>query len=97
MALTRAKYFLFVIARCESIVVNPYWFDLVQHARETNSVVRVPMLGNGATASFGQLQSWQLESPPVGVAVSSVSSTQNVEAPRDPRKRREDPRKKRKC
>ena len=97
VALTRAKYFLFVIARCESIVVNPYWFDLVQHARETNSVVRVPMLGSGATASFGQLQSWQLESPPVGVAVSSVSSTQNVEAPRDPRKRREDPRKKRKC
>lgn len=25
VALTRARHFLFVIARCESIVVNPYW------------------------------------------------------------------------
>lgn len=96
VALTRAKYFLFVIARCESIVVNPYWFDLVQHARETNSVVRVPMLGIGATASFGQLQSWPLESPPVGVTLSSINATQNVMAQRDPRKGLEDPRKKRK-
>ena len=27
VALTRAKHFLFVIARCQSIVVNPYWKD----------------------------------------------------------------------
>ena len=43
VALTRAKYFLFVIARCESIVVNPYWADLVKNAKDANSVIRVPM------------------------------------------------------
>ena len=43
VALTRAKHFLFVIARCRSIVVNPYWGDLVQHARETQAVLRVPL------------------------------------------------------
>ena len=41
VALTRAKYFLFVIARCKSVVVNPYWRDLVTHAREMNSVLPV--------------------------------------------------------
>ena len=96
VALTRAKYFMFVIARCESVVVNPYWFDLVQHARETNAVVRVPMLGSGATASFGQLQSWQPESPAVGVAVSSGSAMSAATASRDPRRGPDDPRKKRK-
>lgn len=40
VALTRAKHFLFVIARCDSIIVNPYWNDLVQHARETNAGTR---------------------------------------------------------
>lgn len=44
VALTRAKHFLFVIARCESIRVNPYWRDLVDHAHETNAVVRVPII-----------------------------------------------------
>ena len=43
VALTRAKFFLFVIARCDSIVVNPYWRDLVDHARDTHAVVPVPM------------------------------------------------------
>ena len=61
VALTRAKHFLFVIARCESIVVNPYWRDLVQHARETKAVVRVPMTGRGRNATFGALSSWPLE------------------------------------
>ena len=42
VALTRAKNFLFVIARCSSIDVNPYWRDLVYHARETNAVIKVP-------------------------------------------------------
>jgi senataxin len=43
VALTRAKFFLFVIARCKSIAVNPYWRDLVKHANEKGSVVLVPM------------------------------------------------------
>lgn len=85
VALTRAKHFLFVIARCESVVVNPYWFDLVQHARETNAVVRVPMIGNGATASLGPLTSWQLEKPSVAVAVEGSAAASGAE---DPRKRR---------
>jgi len=34
VALTRAKHFLFVIARVKSIVVNAYWSQLVSHARE---------------------------------------------------------------
>ena len=42
VALTRAKYYLFVIARCKSIVINPYWRDLIEHARDTNAVVRIP-------------------------------------------------------
>ena len=63
VALTRAKYFLFVIARCESIVVNPYWNDLVQHARETGAVVRVPLIGSGNNVSFGSIAGWKQESP----------------------------------
>jgi senataxin len=62
VALTRAKHFLFVIARCKSIVVNPYWKDLVEHARNTNAVVDVPILGrfNGKT-TFPPVRDWKLE------------------------------------
>lgn len=72
VALTRAKHFLFVLCRCESIVVNPYWRDLVNHARETDAVIRVPyhkqshrqqqqqQQSTGA-ASFGDPSDWQLE------------------------------------
>ena len=45
VALTRAKHFLFIIARCDSIIVNPYWKDLVNNAREANAVIRVPVTG----------------------------------------------------
>ena len=43
VALTRAKNFLFVIARRRSIIVNPYWRDLVTYARDKNSIIRVPI------------------------------------------------------
>jgi senataxin len=43
VALTRAKYFLFVIARCRSIMVNPYWRNLVGYAREKSAIIAVPM------------------------------------------------------
>lgn len=83
VALTRAKHFLFVLARCKSIEVNPYWRDLVEHARESKAVVRVPILGNGGgSPQFGDLITWQLE---------GTSTTQNsIPQPRpaDPRKRR---------
>ena len=62
VALTRAKHFLFVIARCESIVINPYWNDLVQHARETNAVMSVPMTKIGKQFDFGTVSRWTLES-----------------------------------
>lgn len=88
VALTRAKHFLFVIARCESVGVNPYWFDLVQHARETNAVVRVPMVGGGATASFGQLSSW-LPDKPIDAAATMQYSGEGaaLEELRNKRKR----------
>jgi len=47
VALTRAKHFLFVIARCGSIVVNPYWRDLVAYACDQGAVLKVtPRIGN---------------------------------------------------
>lgn len=55
VALTRAKYFLFVIARCKSIVVNPYWRDLVKHAREKGSVVPIPMKKGKGPSSLPSL------------------------------------------
>jgi senataxin len=61
VALTRAKHFLFIIARCQSITVNPYWRDLVEHARESNAVVRVPILGKRGRAEFGDPVTWTLE------------------------------------
>ena len=75
VALTRAKHFLFVIARCQSIVVNPYWNDLVEHARETKAVVRVPMTQNRGPMrmDFGSPTTWPLE--------------QESLPPADPRKR----------
>jgi senataxin len=79
VALTRAKNFLFVIARCQSIVVNPYWNDLVQHARETNAVVKVPILGGSAKKpSFGNPTEWQLERP--------ARQAPPLPTPSDPRK-----------
>jgi len=62
VALTRAKHFLFVIARCSSIVVNPYWRDLVDHARETEAVIEVPFSGSRQSLSFPNL--WTLKAMP---------------------------------
>jgi senataxin len=62
VALTRAKHFLFVIARCESIVVNPYWNDLVMHARETNAVLSLPLSKIGRNSyDVGTLMDWKLD------------------------------------
>jgi senataxin len=41
VALTRAKHFLFVIARCRTILVNPYWRDFVAHARKQQAILRI--------------------------------------------------------
>ncbi|VEU37291.1 unnamed protein product [Pseudo-nitzschia multistriata] len=66
VALTRAKHFLFVIARCKSIVVNPYWKDLVEHARDTNAVVSVPILRKGkkGKTNFAPVKEWRLVGTP---------------------------------
>ena len=78
VALTRAKHFLFVIARVASIVQNPYWRDLVEHARETKAVVHVPMTRMRGTYDFGMVSNWKTEEPdpnarPSAVAMSSAA------------------------
>jgi hypothetical protein len=91
VALTRAKHFLFVICRCESVVVNPYWRDLVNHARETDAVIRVPYHKQwhntrqhppGATGSsvFGDPNEWQLERV---IGTSRVATATNSFAEED--------------
>lgn len=94
VALTRAKHFLFVIARCQSVTVNPYWADLVQHARETKAVVRVPMISQpgrnnrGAKPNFGSIHEWKLESPE-----EAINSQPKRPPPPPPPPPRNDPRK----
>ena len=44
VALTRAKHFLFVIARRRSIMVNPYWRKLVGYARSKDAIIPVPTI-----------------------------------------------------
>lgn len=81
VALTRAKHFMFILARCRSIAVNPYWRDLVDHARQSKSVVRVPLFDNGGGKSqFGDLITWTVE------GVDTEPSA--VQRPEDPRKKR---------
>jgi len=81
VALTRAKHFLFILARCKSIEVNPYWRDLVDYARESKAVVRVPIVNkDGGKPQFGDLITWRLE--------GTVSDTGLPQRPEDPRKRR---------
>lgn len=83
VALTRAKHFLFILARCKSIVVNPYWRDLVEHARESNAVVRVPIGGGNGKPQFGDPTTWQLEhgtpKPPMPSQVSVANSIRPVD------------------
>lgn len=43
VALTRAKHFLFVIARVDSIMVNPYWKELVDQVNSKNAIINVPL------------------------------------------------------
>ena len=78
VALTRAKYFLFVIARCESIVKNPYWADLVAHARDKSSVIRVPT--NRQKQSFAELASLKAlkpEAKPIMASAKRIKKNSN--------------------
>jgi hypothetical protein len=44
VALTRARHFLFIIARRRTIMVNPYWRMLVGYARSKSAIIHVPLL-----------------------------------------------------
>ena len=61
VALTRAKHFLFVIARCQSIIVNPYWDQLVKHAREGRAIIPVPVSGRSVFPELSSLKSLEPE------------------------------------
>ena len=78
VALTRAKHFLFVIARCSSIVVNPYWRDLVDHAREQEGVIQVPFSGSRQSLSFPDLWTLKAMPPPQKQMVPENRKTQKV-------------------
>jgi senataxin len=92
VALTRAKHFLFVIARCKSIVVNPYWKDLVEHARERQAVLRIPVLGSGRNVSFGNIKDWVQEMPsPTFVPPSRRPVADDSADPRKRKRIRDDP------
>jgi senataxin len=66
VALTRAKFFLFVIARCKTVSMNPYWKELVQHANESNAVIRVPSRRDGQFQSFNKTANRSTCSPSTG-------------------------------
>ena len=44
VALTRARHFLFIIARRRTIMVNPYWRKLVGFARSKSAIIHVPLV-----------------------------------------------------
>ncbi len=62
VALTRAKHFLFVITRCRTILVNPYWRDFVGFARREQAILKIVprkmnqsgMRSNGGKRNFGK-------------------------------------------
>ena len=78
VAITRAKHFLFVIARCKSIVVNPYWRDFVRAARNKHAVVPVPMMGAHQNFSDLDLRSLTAE----GSQASSAAAAPSAKRPR---------------
>mmetsp|Transcript_18920 Transcript_18920/g.34089 ORF Transcript_18920/g.34089 Transcript_18920/m.34089 type:complete len:511 (-) Transcript_18920:419-1951(-) len=62
VALTRAKHFLFVIARRRSIMVNPYWRKLVGYARSKSAIIPVPIGLNKQHAKLKTLRSSLIKS-----------------------------------
>jgi hypothetical protein len=62
VALTRARHYLFVIARRRSIMVNPYWKKLVDYARTKNALIHVPMPDDGRRSRPSHLRSSLIKS-----------------------------------
>lgn len=87
VALTRAKHLLIVIARCESIVVNPYWKDLVEHAKASNAVINVPLINTMGKQDFADTSAW------TSCLGHVVAPTNGHFAPSNTAKRPADPRK----
>lgn len=46
VALTRSKFYLFIICKVNTVVQNPYWDMLVKHAKRSQSLMRVLPSGN---------------------------------------------------
>lgn len=80
VALTRAKHFLFVIARCSSIRVNPYWRDLVKHASGQSAVVKVPFSCRSSQCfTFPQLSTLKAEKAPAKPMVPPYAKEKDSE------------------
>ena len=77
VAITRAKHFLFVIARCKSIVVNPYWRDFVRAAQSKHAVVPVPMIG--AHQNFPDLRNLTAEGSSTSLATAPSAKRPRAE------------------
>lgn len=69
VALTRAKHFLFVIARRRSIMVNPYWRKLVGYARSKSAIIHVPKASSEQKPKSKALRSSLVKSLSVKKAV----------------------------
>jgi senataxin len=61
VVLTRAKFF------CLSLpIMDPYWADLVSHAKDASSVIRVPVNRQNKTfAELASLKALQPEAKPI--------------------------------
>lgn len=55
VALTRAKYYMFVIAHCKSISVNPYWEELVKNSAAAGAVLKIPPR-EGSAPNYSRLR-----------------------------------------
>ncbi len=83
VALTRAKHFLFVIARCQSIIVNPYWDQLVKHAREGRAIIPVPVSGKTIFPDLSSLEAMKpipKEMVPISKKRQSKNSKENIDS-----------------
>jgi senataxin len=81
VALTRSKHFLFVIANTRSITANPYWRDLVKHAREKEAVIQVPYSGSRQSYSFPDLSTLKAMPPLLKPIVPCSKKKQRTNSP----------------
>ena len=78
VALTRAKHFLFVIARRQSIMVNPYWRKLVGYARSKSAIIHVPIGLDKQRSTPKALKSSLIKSASVKRSVSFGSTSERL-------------------